>query len=216
MSVSIEQVTQALSIFNINDDVKTKIVEVLNIVIGSQSSITDEHKASANPTTTNTITSSNTTTSNTNKTSEAKPKKTRYRADKKDKEMIKDILIARKYYWNYMKKDGTSYEDFCSLWDDMNYSAKYSIVGFYENSVKSYKSAKVKPLLNEEDKDYINDPKLDKIIAGRKAMWNMYQFKCYNEYPYEEFAQVWDTMDLDERDEIYQNHESWADDYDSD
>jgi hypothetical protein len=156
--------------------------------------------------------SSSATSSSTASITQNKPKKTRYRADKKDKDMIKDILIARKYYWNTMKKDGISYDEFSSLWDDMSYSAKYSIVGYYENSVKSYKSAKVKPLLNEEDKDYNNDPKLDKIISGRKAMWNMYQFKCYNEYPYEEFAKVWDAMDFDEKDEVYYNHESWADD----
>jgi hypothetical protein len=148
------------------------------------------------------------------KNKEDKPKKKRYVADKKDKEMINDILISRKYYWNSMKKDGTSYEEFSLIWDDMSYSAKYAMVGYYENSIKSYKSAKVKPLLNEEDKDYNNDPKLDKIISGRKAMWNMYQFKCYNEYPYEEFAKVWDAMDLDEREDAYDVCESWADNSD--
>ena len=204
MSVSIAQVTQALSIFNVSDDIKSKIVEVLNIVIGSQAHITNEPNTSSN-------TSSNTTTNNENKSNEDKPEKTRYRSDKKDKDMIKEILIARKYYWNSMKNNGTSYEDFCSLWDDMSYSAKYSIVGFYENSVKSYKSAKVKPSLNEEDKDYNNDPKLDKVILGRKAMWNMYQFKCYNNYPYERFQQLWDDMDLDEREENYNSCESWLD-----
>jgi hypothetical protein len=204
MSVSIAQVTQALSIFNVSDDIKSKIVEVLNIVIGSQAHITNEPNTSSN-------TSSNTTTNNENKSNEDKPEKTRYRSDKKDKDMIKEILIARKYYWNSMKNNGTSYEDFCSLWDDMSYSAKYSIVGFYENSVKSYKSAKVKPSLNEEDKDYNNDPKLDKVILGRKAMWNMCQFKCYNNYPYERFQQTWDDMDLDEREENYNSCESWLD-----
>jgi hypothetical protein len=95
----------------------------------------------------------------------------------------------------------------------MTYSEKYSIVGYYENSVKSYKSAKIKPILNEEDKDYNKDPRLDKIIiSGRKAMWNYYQSQCYNEYSYEKFQRCWDCMDLDEKEEIYPLHESWTDD----
>jgi hypothetical protein len=168
-------------------------------------------------TTTSSATTSSMTTSSatTSSTTQDKPKKKRYTADKKDKEMIKDILIARKYYWNSMKKDGTTYKEFCSLWDDMTYSEKYSMVGYYENSVKSYKSAKIKPILNEEDKDYNKDPRLDKIIiSGRKAMWNYYQFQCYNEYPYEKFQRFWDSMDLDEKEEIYPLHESWVDESD--
>jgi len=44
MSLSIEQVAQALAIFNINDDTKSKVLAVLNIGISAQSVSADKPK----------------------------------------------------------------------------------------------------------------------------------------------------------------------------
>ena len=134
-----------------------------------------------------------------------------YTVDNTDIERIADILIARKYYWDTVKKSGTSYTDFCELWNNMSYSDKYSKVELYQDSINSYKSAQEKPALNDEDKDYTNDPKLDNIILSRKAMWNYCQFQCYNGYPYDRFVEFWDSMDLEEREEIYSMYESFLD-----
>ena len=125
-----------------------------------------------------------------------------YKSNQKDKEIIDDIVIARKYYWNSMKKDGTTYTDFCELWDSTPFSDKYDIVISFKDEVKSYKSATIKPILNEEDKDYDYDPYLHKIILIHKYYWEQCKNESYHNLTFEDYDNDWDTWSLDDKENI--------------
>jgi hypothetical protein len=104
MSVSIEQVAQALSIFNISDDVKTKVLAVLNISVGAQSVAADKPKAK--------------------KTDAAKPKK-ELSAEQKEalargRKKAMPAHAARNACWKEKKAEGMDYKAFLAFWKKLS------------------------------------------------------------------------------------------------
>ena len=106
MSVSIEQVSQALSIFNITDDVKTKILAVLNISVGAQSVAADKPKAK--------------------KSNDDKPKTKKVLTEAqlaglaKGRAKAKESNDARTACWKIKKAAGMDYKAFLAFWKKLS------------------------------------------------------------------------------------------------